>query len=168
MSQTGPGQEAGSLDPSPEKVEWKPPIGILLLKLTYSRNNALITTEIGIMTEVKIVEGKQVFNFCRLATVFGTGKESSAGMRFFEDTTLNKDDKYSNPDGTVIKYKYPLRENDMILFVIGLKLYDRNKLKLALLTEQEIPYISDSNRNLLVASINIVNLATSDHSSRRH
>ena len=55
MSQTGPSQEVGSLDPFKESVEWKPPIGILTLKSTYMPNGKLKIEELGVITGEEVV-----------------------------------------------------------------------------------------------------------------
>ena len=161
MSQTGPSQEVGSLDPFKESVEWKPPIGILTLKSTYMPNGKLKIEELGVITGEEVVQGKQVYKFCRVASLFYTLLKKLPDSRAeiskpYNDDTLDKSGKYSKDDGSRIEYKYLYSQDDMIEFVEKLNLYNCNKLLELLRDKYTVLKMDDHNKLILVSSLEIV------------
>jgi hypothetical protein len=161
MSQTGPSQEAGSIDPSQEKGEWKPPIGILTLKLTYMPNGKLKIEELGVITGEEVVQGKKVYKFCRVASLFYTLLKKLPDSRAeiskpYNDDTLDKSGKYSKDDGSRIEYKYLYSQDDMIEFVEKLNLYNCNKLLELLRDKYTVLKMDEHNKLILISSLEIV------------
>ncbi len=161
MSQTGPSQEAGSLDPSKESVEWKPPIGILTLKSTYVPYGKLRTVELGVITGEEVVQGKKVYKFCRVASLFYTLLKKEPDSRAeiskpFDDDTLDESGKYLKDDGSRIEYKYLYSQDDMIKFVEKLNLYNCNKLLELLRDKYTVLKMDEHNKLILISSLEIV------------
>jgi len=153
-----------------EVSEWKPPIGILQLKLTRLPGGKIRTIELGVIKQGEPVNGKINYKFCRFASIFHSSDGTNYNVlnREDDDESLGLSGKYTK-GGLSVEYKNLITQDEMVEFLKGFNPTALHQL-FNTLSDIKSPYfINDHNKLMLTSSVQrVIEDSSHPHHNHRH